>query len=218
MHAARAAVPAQRLSFARRAADILPFRIHRHPLQDSLLAEMRIQPISEGEKAALFAAWDEWTRQGGQGEDRGEAVMRLKIWVDRNRPNRPLDLANLGLTSLPQLPSGVQEVYAFSNRIARLDVLLPDSIEVLHLAKNALTELPAPLPSGLRKLHLRFNQLSRLPDPLPETLDTLDVGDNELQALPQRPPARLVRCLVDNNPLPNKLPREWMVKPPIMHS
>jgi len=65
---------------------------------------------------------------------------------------------------------------------------------------------------------LRFNQLSRLPDPLPETLDTLDVGDNELQALPQRPPARLVRCLVDNNPLSDKLPREWVGAPPIMHS
>ena len=101
-----------------------------------------------------------------------EALQRIR----NMGPGGILDLSDLGLEALPNLPPGVK---------------------VLRCSDNRLTQLPR-LPSGLRSLECSHNRLTQLPE-LPSTLVRLWCAENELTTLPELPD-RLNGILVSGNP------------------
>jgi len=97
---------------------------------------------------------------------------------------RTLNCSLNEITSLPSLPSGLEELYCFGNELYVLPVL-PVNLNVLHCYENNLTALPA-LPSKLISLDCAYNQLMVLPS-LPPGLTNLDCHRNQLFLLPTLP-------------------------------
>jgi Leucine-rich repeat (LRR) protein len=137
----------------------------------------------------------EWTvEQEDEIEQRIEA--RNRILCFKNNTAVRLDLADLNLTSLPDIfhlppfKERLQEFYLQNNRLTTL----PESIshlknlETLGLDTNALTEIPnlSGLP-GLKYLTLKYNQLKEVPSWLytwdPEA--SFNIEENPLTTLPQ---------------------------------
>jgi hypothetical protein len=203
---AKSARPPQHMSLAQRAIDLFPARFRRR-MYKKRAAQAMFEPVNERTKAALFSMWDNWAGTGGTGENRAEAIARLKAWTERSQPDRLLDLSGLGLTSLPgHLPDDVRELAVGGNKLSGLPPLpvslrhldahnnqltslpaLPDSIEVIEVHDNQLTHLSPRLPFGLRELYVESNRLESLPDPLPATLGSLFAHSNQLSHLPTLP-------------------------------
>lgn len=131
------------------------------------------------------------------------------------------------LQSLPQLPSGILQLFAGFNQITVIQSLppnlkklnldfnqlsnlptLPDSLEELSCYNNSLSSLPF-LPNSIKSLDVSSNSISVLPS-LPSNLRTLDVSSNQLNILPALP-SYLEYFFCDNNqlnflpPLPDNL-------------
>lgn len=187
-----------------------------------------LQPDTEKSKAEYFAEWDAWAQAGDtSGENRSTAVNEMKEWLERNQPDDPLELCNLGLSSLPKhLPPGLRKLDLSHNRLAgtpglpatlqELDIHdnnvrsvsdLPAGLKVLLASENHVSKVSG-LPAGLTCLGLARNRLRRLPEQLPAGLEILDVSDNQLTSLPEQIAAGLRRhCEVylDNNPLSDRV-------------
>jgi len=156
------------------------------------------------------------------------ALERVYDW----RFGTPLDLSELGLTELPSIPDGVEELNVSYNELQFLPNDLPDTIQELNVSHNWLTELPDPLPGDLffliadhnRLTHLPeympnsiavlnvgYNQLTHLPDTLPEDLDALNLQFNQLTYLPDTLPDGVTSIIMCGNPitlLPEQMPSE----------
>jgi Leucine Rich repeats (2 copies) len=106
--------------------------------------------------------------------------------------------ANQNLTALPELSSGLEELYCNNNQLTTLPAL-PSTLRVLTCGTNQLTTLPE-LPSTLKLLICNNNQLTTLPA-LPCTLRVLCCHDNNyLTALPELLPT-LKKLYCSNNQL-----------------
>lgn len=88
-----------------------------------------------------------------------------------------LDLSNLGLTELPELPDTLEVLRCSFNRLTSLPDL-PNTLEALNCSNNQLTSLPE-LPYKLKELFCSGNKLTSLPE-LPNTLETLLCYGNQL--------------------------------------
>jgi len=178
---------------------------HRSAMQMALLAQ--VPPLNRSE---YFRHWDAWAQAGGtSGEDRAEAVDRLKEWFDHHQPHETLSLDGLGLTSLPKLPSTLKSLDASGNLLINLPEHLPPTLESLDVSDNQLISLPQRLPDSLRNLNVSDNQLASLPKHLPRLLKILDASDNQLEHLPELPDS-LQYLNVSSNELtrlPENLPK-----------
>ncbi|EGO7497767.1 TPA: hypothetical protein ACHLH5_000377 [Escherichia coli] len=180
---------------------------------------------------AQITAWRAWAKVNAPGEYRAEALSRVKAYIYNRACNRAsaleLELANLMLTSLPELPAGLKHLNVGGNNLfmstglelptglEKLDVsrnrlcslpVLPTGLVMLDVSNNQLSGLPA-LPAGLVTLDVRFNLMSSLPE-LPGYMRTLNVSNNQLIHLPVLP-VRLKVLDVSNNQLtslPDRLP------------
>ncbi|EMX1426785.1 hypothetical protein AAGH31_004428 [Escherichia coli] len=150
---------------------------------------------------AQITAWRAWAKVNAPGEYRAEALSRVKAYIYNRACNRAsaleLELANLMLTSLPELPAGLEKLDVSGNQLCSLPVL-PTGLEELDVRRNWLDSLPV-LPAGLKHLYVCKNQLCSLPV-LPASLEKLDVSRNQLCSLPVLP-AGLVMLDVSNNQL-----------------
>ncbi|MGR6332085.1 hypothetical protein ACU5TV_03230 [Escherichia coli] len=150
---------------------------------------------------AQITAWRAWAKVNAPGENRAEALSRVKAYIYNRACNRAsaleLELANLMLTSLPELPAGLEKLDVSGNQLCSLPVL-PAGLEKLDVSGNQLCSLPV-LPTGLEELYVRRNLLDSLPV-LPASLEKLDVSRNRLCSLPVLP-AGLVMLDVSNNQL-----------------
>ncbi|EHX0204964.1 hypothetical protein N0S00_000640 [Escherichia coli] len=150
---------------------------------------------------AQITAWRAWAKVNAPGEYRAEALSRVKAYIYNRACNRAsaleLELANLMLTSLPELPAGLEKLDVSGNQLCSLPVL-PTGLEELYVRRNWLDSLPV-LPAGLKHLYVCKNQLCSLPV-LPASLEKLDVSRNRLCSLPVLP-AGLVMLDVSNNQL-----------------
>ena len=150
---------------------------------------------------AQITAWRAWAKVNAPGEYRAEALSRVKAYIYNRACNRAsaleLELANLMLTSLPELPAGLEKLDVSGNQLCSLPVL-PTGLEELYVRRNLLDSLPV-LPAGLKHLYVCKNQLCSLPV-LPASLEKLDVSRNRLCSLPVLP-AGLVMLDVSNNQL-----------------
>ena len=158
---------------------------------------------------AQITAWRAWAKVNAPGEYRAEALSRVKAYIYNRACNRAsaleLELANLMLTSLPELPAGLEKLDVSGNQLCSLPVL-PAGLVMLDVSNNQLSGLPA-LPAGLVTLDVRFNLMSSLPE-LPGYMRTLNVSNNQLIHLPVLP-VRLKVLDVSNNQLtslPDRLP------------
>ena len=70
---------------------------------------------------------------------------------------KTLNLNNLSLTELPELPKGLERLYCGNNQLTKLPEL-PPTLEYLYCYNNQLTELPE-LPPILKYLYCDNNQL-----------------------------------------------------------
>ena len=172
---------------------------------------------------AQITAWRAWAKVNAPGENRAEALSRVKAYIYNRACNRAsaleLELANLMLTSLPELPAGLEKLDVSGNQLCSLPVL-PTGLEELYVRRNLLDSLPV-LPDGLKKLDVSRNRLCSLPVlpaglkhlnvggnnlfmstglELPTGLEKLDVSRNRLCSLPVLP-AGLVMLDVSNNQL-----------------
>ncbi|HFV5699676.1 TPA: hypothetical protein ACH9TP_000671 [Escherichia coli] len=137
---------------------------------------------------AQITAWRAWAKVNAPGENRAEALSRVKAYIYNRACNRAsaleLELANLMLTSLPELPAGLEKLDVSGNQLCSLPVL-PTGLEELYVRRNLLDSLPV-LPDGLKKLDVSRNRLCSLPV-LPAGLVMLDVSNNQLSGLPALP-------------------------------
>jgi hypothetical protein len=139
-----------------------------------------------------------------------QANHKIKLWKNGN-PQDKLDLSNLGLTSLPELPDNLEILNCGYNKLTNLQHL-PDTLLELYCSMNKLTSLPT-LPKGLQKLVCYENQLTRLPD-LPDTLVFLNFETNRITSLPTLP-NNLEHLVCHNNPInlknidTTKVPDKW---------
>ncbi|EHL0351214.1 hypothetical protein DT313_001628 [Escherichia coli] len=150
---------------------------------------------------AQITAWRAWAKVNAPGEYRAEALSRVKAYIYNRACNSAsaleLELANLMLTSLPELPAGLEKLDVSGNQLCSLPVL-PTGLEELYVRRNLLDSLPV-LPAGLKHLYLCKNHLCSLPV-LPASLEKLDVSRNRLCSLPVLPTG-LVMLDVSNNQL-----------------
>ncbi|HHN8624693.1 TPA: leucine-rich repeat domain-containing protein, partial [Escherichia fergusonii] len=134
------------------------------------------------EHAALIREWRNWAAEPAHGERRAEALRRVTECVAQGETK--LNLDNLGLSSLPELPDSLTVLFARNNQLTTLPEL-PDSLTVLFASNNQLTTLQE-LPDSLKHLDVSNNQLTTLPE-LPDSLTKLDVSNNKLTNLPELP-------------------------------
>ena len=127
------------------------------------------------------------------------ALERIANWKE----GTILDLSNLGLTSLPTLPSTLTKLYCHNNQLTSLPTL-PSTLTHLHCSFNQLTSLPT-LPTTLIKLYCYNNQLTSLPT-LVSTLIELLCYNNQLTSLPTLP-TTLIELHCNNNPFSFETPR-----------
>lgn len=130
------------------------------------------------------------------------AVSRLRD--SQHKQAISLDLSDLGLSSLPELPTSLQELIISGNKLTILPTL-PPSLLVLKAANNLLTTLPE-LPPTLRLLDVANNQLMTLPE-LPAQLRLLNVTQNQLTELPESITDMVSNSVVyaGKNPLPTQV-------------
>ncbi|MGD7786036.1 hypothetical protein ACQCZM_31120, partial [Escherichia coli] len=176
---------------------------------------------------AQITAWRAWAKVNAPGENRAEALSRVKAYICNRASALELELANLMLTSLPVLPAGLEKLDVSRNRLCSLPVLpaglkhlnvggnnlfmstgleLPTGLEELDVRRNWLDSLPV-LPDGLKHLYVCKNHLCSLPV-LPGYMRTLNVSNNQLIHLPVLP-VRLKVLDVSHNQLtslPDRLP------------
>ncbi|HCO7576772.1 TPA: leucine-rich repeat domain-containing protein, partial [Escherichia fergusonii] len=145
--------------------------------------------------ATLIHEWRNWSAEPAPGERRDEALRRVTECVVQGETK--LNLDNLGLSSLPELPDSLTVLFARNNQLTTLPEL-PDSLTVLFASNNQLTTLPE-LPDSLTVLFASNNQLTTLQE-LPDSLKHFDVSNNQLTTLPELPDL-LTKLDVSNNQL-----------------
>jgi hypothetical protein len=200
--------------------------IHNHPrnaqlgnalLQDTVFNMPQILQSSSSatnRMATYPQLLGEWASQPhGSDENRSEAANRL-VAATQNFQNHGIlefkvDLAGLGLRSLPPMPEGLNNLNLNNNQLTSLPENLPASLTKLYVKNNQLTQLPDNLPANLAKLDVSNNQLQHLPENLPANLTMLDCSSNQLTQLPANLPAKLTQFSINNNQLtqlPENLP------------
>lgn len=169
----------------------------RHPAVPAMIATH--PPIV---REQLHAGWDCWGAAGDAAERRGEAVLRLKAWMQAGQRDATLNLSFLSLKSLPALPPKLRFLDASFNDLTELPTLparlkmlmvtgneithlpeLPATLRYLYCTNNRITHLPA-LPAGLLRAYLDENRIVALPATLPSGLQVLDANHNALMAVP----------------------------------
>lgn len=121
-----------------------------------------------------------------------DAYDAIAAWKQAGDPRATLDLSNLGITAIPELPPNVQSVDLSWNLLQNLDGLPTTKLRMLRASHNQLTSVPDfSLFDRLYWLDLQDNHLSTLGDRLPHSLERLDVSENLLTKLPTPLPPNL---------------------------
>ena len=135
------------------------------------------------------------------GPDTEELFRRLANVRQHYETSEPTGLYIYGLriTSLPELPSYLTQLWCSHTQITELPPL-PDSLRRLDCANTQITNLPS-LPPSLELLSCHNTQITELP-PLPGSLKKLVCSHTQITELPPLPSS--LSLLIDNN-CPNLL-------------
>jgi E3 ubiquitin-protein ligase SspH2 len=157
-----------------------------------------------------------WQFNAPPGERIARNIVVLKILRVICTRSKKLHLEGFGLTTLPELPACIENLYLYNNLLTSLPRLpprlkslgasdnrltslpeLPESLEILSVRYNQLVTLPR-LPCQLRHLAVDHNQMTTLPD-LPNDISCLQVNDNRLTRLPELPDSLCFLEVQDNS-------------------
>jgi Leucine-rich repeat (LRR) protein len=111
-------------------------------------------------------------------------------------------LTRLGLTEIPELPTNIQRVLLWGNKIKNI-YTLPPSLTILDVSRNELEFIEADLPESLTQLFVSRNKLRCLPY-LPDSLEHINVSYNNINTL-QNIPRKLKYLYCWDNPVPFEL-------------
>ncbi len=123
---------------------------------------------------------------------------RINKWLIRADITLPLDLSDLQLETLPELPNKVCILYCFNNKLTSLSISLPN-LKELYCWNNELTSIDT-LPDSLEVLQLSNNKLTSLNN-LPLTLNKLYCYDNMINQLDLSTNINLQKLFCWNNQL-----------------
>lgn len=161
-------------------------------LQRKLTPGVQLQAQSTAPlcQADYVTRWKDWAQAESQKtnvEDCESALETLTSFLKLepldDKP-RTLDLSHLDLTSVPELPPGVEVLNLAGNKLQSLPNRWPETLTHLSLWDNELNDWPAHLPKGLVQLDLSSNTIQRLATELPENLSSLDLSGNLISDLP----------------------------------
>lgn len=124
----------------------------------------------------------EWADENAPGENRREALQRLRACICYNPEH--LALLDLSLTTLPPLPSTLKVLDLWDNKLTTLSVL-PANLTMLDISGNQFSNLPC-LPKNLAILRAGGNLITALPK-LPLSLTELYISHNQIADLPNLP-------------------------------
>jgi hypothetical protein len=103
-----------------------------------------------------------------------DAIEKVAQWVRREKVKEVLDISNLGLTSLPSLPEGVEWLNCGGNPIEDLGIL-PASLKRLDCSETKIMKF-GNLPEGLEYLHCKGCKMLKTVDNLPDSVRKLDLS------------------------------------------
>ena len=167
----------------------------------------------------MFCIRNTWRKIAARKELQKRVDEKIANWklISELDSDEWLDLSNMGLTFIPELPANVTSLYLCNNKITELKNIpkgltrlnvnenliqrlenLPETLTDLMCEGNKLYEVPA-LPTSLKTLYLAGNSIYHI-ETLPADLEILMVKNNELESLPPLP--RNLKALnVNGNPL-----------------
>ncbi|WP_448868781.1 NEL-type E3 ubiquitin ligase domain-containing protein [Enterobacter ludwigii] len=164
------------------------------------------------------AVWSAWKRAAPPEEatDRADVVQQLSDCLNRKSKElnffgliisslpdylplciKHIQISHLSLTSLPELPHGLQSLSVQGTSLTSLPKL-PVRLTMLTVSNTPLTSLPE-LPHGLKWMSIYNTSLTSLPE-LPHGLSRLTVSKTPLTNLPELP-ASLKRLIVSDTSL-----------------
>lgn len=112
----------------------------------------------------------------------------IKEWILKNNPQLPLDLGEINLEELPEIPINCEILHCANCYLKKLPTIL--YVKELQCYKNQIENLPE-LPNCV-KLICSENKLKKLPE-LPKC-EVLYCHHNELTVLPDLPNCRDLLC------------------------
>ncbi len=130
-----------------------------------------------------------------------QAKELIKKWIEVDDKDKILDLSNLQLKYVPELPDNIKYLNLEKNNITTV-YSFPPNLRSLNIKNNKLVELPI-LPENLKRLEVDFNELEDLPT-LPTSLKYLSAKYNKLIKLPKLP-SNIKELYLTGNP-PIELP------------
>ena len=116
--------------------------------------------------------------------------------------NGVLNVSNLQIHSLPELPAGLKQLYCGETQISALPEL-PTGLTHLHCGRTQITVLPE-LPTTLVDLGCSFTSIKTLPE-LPKTLRHLSISHTQISELPELPEG-VNTLYIGNTPLQQIIP------------
>lgn len=129
----------------------------------------------------------------------------INHWRSFNNPSHPLKLDDLGLESLPELPTTVQRLSLRNNRLESLDGL-PDSLLWLDATNNRLCALPSRMPPHLEALYVSYNAIRIIPS-MPASLKVLSAAYNPITSFGDLPGIAILKIPAECDRLLPVLPR-----------
>ena len=148
-----------------------------------------------------------------------EALKRIEDWIQHGDIENELNLSDLNLGSLPDIPETVKILVCDRNDLTELPLL--SHLEALSCENNQLKKIPfipnltylncshnyigkIPLLSKLILLDCNDNNITKIPF-LPNLLE-LTCSDNRITTIPILPKLTYIEC--ENNEIPSEFPHE----------
>ena len=98
--------------------------------------------------------------------------------------SRKLDLCDLKLEILPDLPDFIKILECNNNKLKYLPNKMPDSLQTIYCNDNQITKLSDKMPDSLQAIYCNYNQITGLPNKMPISLRHIDCYGNKLKKLP----------------------------------
>lgn len=124
------------------------------------------------------------------------AIERIKKWEADGNDWKVLDLSNLELEELPELPDNLIKLNCSRNRLTFFNTELPSELEYVDCSYNLMTAIPI-MPINCRYIDCSHNRIETIPE-LPMVCEYFDCSHNRLSVLPVLPDSLIYINFLDN--------------------
>ena len=129
---------------------------------------------------------DQWVKAGTSIDgDRATGARRIKAWLKKIifNTDQLLDLSELNLSSLPELPARLEHLDISFNKLCSLEKC-PPFLKTFIAVGNTISHLES-LSESLTVIDISRNEISALPN-LPKNLIHLNIAINRIEELPEK--------------------------------